>query len=70
MMFIRVSHPHPLSKQTARGGSSKHNTIEQHRLTIFCDRKSDFLEPMTHFLDIGVVSCKEKFQLPYLYLLS
>lgn len=39
-MLIRVSHPHPLSAQTARGGSNKHSTIEQQRLTIV-DNKID-----------------------------
>lgn len=33
-MLINVSHPHPLSMQTANGGRRKHNKIEQQRFTI------------------------------------
>lgn len=44
-MLINVSHPHPLSMQTANGGKRKHNKIEQQRLTILTLlRNTNFIE--------------------------
>lgn len=51
-MLINVLNPHPLSRHTATGGSNKHNTIEQQRLTILTSTTVGNLKSMTH---LGVV---------------
>lgn len=58
-MLIKVSHPqHPLSRQTATGGSNTHKIIEQQRLTIIVGITFGDLRLLNDTI-LGVVGIKE-----------